>query len=244
MIDSYDRQARLAPALLVLLPIAVGSMPWLTDDQGGWSLWKHLGITGAATLAVATLLMQLTRAIGKRKEPALWDSWGGSPAVALLRHDNHGLPPLTRARYHRMLATALGLERSPTADEERNNPQAADEVYKAAVEYLISQTRDVKTFSLLYRENINYGFHRNLWALRGLGLTFSIIGLALGASRLWFEAYYARRVSVIALISTLFCAAFILVWATLITRDWVRVPAVAYARNLLAASELLSGGRP
>lgn len=244
MIDSYDRQARLGPALLVLLPIAVGSLPWLAGEQGGLSLLKHLGITGAATLAVATLLMQLTRAIGKRKEPSLWESWGGSPAVSLLRHNNHDIPPLMRARYHRMLATALGLERLPTADEERDDPQAADDMYRAAVDYLISQTRDVKRFSLLYRENINYGFHRNLWALRGLGLSLSAIGLALGAFRLWFEAHYTHRVSAIALFATLFCAAFLLVWAILITRDWVRVPAVAYARNLLAASELLSGGRP
>jgi hypothetical protein len=30
--------------------------------------------------------------------------------------------------------------------------------------WLLTQTRDTKTFSILFRENISYGFRRNLWS--------------------------------------------------------------------------------
>jgi hypothetical protein len=241
LIDHYDRQARLLPAVILLLPLAIGTLPWVNGEELGWSVVRRAGLTGLVTLAIATLLMGLVRAAGKRKQDSLWEHWGGSPAVSMLRHDHKDLSPITRARYHSVLARALNLEGLPSAEEQRSDPAKADEVYRAAVDYMIHRTRDTKLFQLLYKENVNYGFHRNLWALRPFGIAFALIGTALCSARVWLEWDGVHQIDVFAVVAGLACVAMLLLWSFFITTEWVRVPAFAYARALLAATEHLAG---
>jgi hypothetical protein len=155
----------------------------------------------------------------------------------MMRHGYKELSPVTRGRYHAVIAKALKLSSFPSAADEDSNPEKADEVYKAGIDYMINRTRDVKLFPLLYKENVNYGFHRNLWALRPAGITLAVLGTGSCGARVWLDWWQGRHVNVFAITAGLACFALLLVWLTLITSDWVRGPAFAYARMLLAATE-------
>ena len=54
----------------------------------------------------------------------------------------------------------------PTVAAEANNPAGSDSVYMSATKWLLSQTRDTKVYSLLFQQNINYGYRRNMLGLR------------------------------------------------------------------------------
>ena len=69
----------------------------------------------------------------------------------------------------------------PTADDEVNDPDAADRIYASAVSLLLEKTRDKKAFPLVYKELVSYGFRRNLWGLKAGGILFAIIGLVASA---------------------------------------------------------------
>ena len=98
--DGYDRKARLYPAMLVVLPVAV-------TVGAAISIKLSTIESAAATLAscgIAFLMTQLASDMGRRKEPALFASWDGMPSVAILRHGNQTIDAITKRRYHKKLA--------------------------------------------------------------------------------------------------------------------------------------------
>ena len=96
--DEYELRARLRPALLVSLPLALAAASWYPDFPG---LKIVLGF--AVYCGFAALLAQLGRDQGKKKEARLFAEWGGTPTTQLLRHRDGQLDATTKERYHRAL---------------------------------------------------------------------------------------------------------------------------------------------
>src|SRR5256885_15055345 len=96
VMDSYERKARLYPALLLVAPVVTTGAAVL-----GTTI-SVLQALGAAVVAGggAFLLSQLGRDAGKEREAGLFDRWGGLPSVAIFRHRDRRLDPVTKARYH------------------------------------------------------------------------------------------------------------------------------------------------
>lgn len=114
---------------------------------------------------------------GKSLEERLAKKWGGMPSTLALRHRDAFFEHPTKQRYHTLILTKLLLP-MPTAAQEVANPGQADEAYRAATRLLREKTRGDK--SLLLKENIAYGFHRNMLAMKAPGIFTSLIGLSLG----------------------------------------------------------------
>jgi hypothetical protein len=171
LLDSYGRQARLAPVLLVALPAVLLGLALIPSLPTWQKLWPILAGGG-----VVILLEQLGRDAGKRLQADLWRSWGGPPATALLRHRETSNPVLL-ARRHEQLAALMGRP-LPTAQQEQDDPAGADHVYEAAVALLISRTRRREDFPLVFVELRHYGFRRNLLGLQPFGLRVSAVSAA------------------------------------------------------------------
>lgn len=233
--DTYGLRARVAPVFIVLIPAILAIAAW---TPGALSL----EVGGAATVVgvgLATLVAQFGRDLGKRKEPVLWRSWGGPPTTRFLRHGDKSFNTVLRARYHsrlRELQPNLGL---PTADEEKASPERADEIYGAATRYLITRTRDTRKFPLVFRENVNYGFRRNLWGLRPFGIAVSALGTSACVLRLWLVFQASQIVSPGGLIGILIGLMFIAVWLFWVTPSMVKIAAEAYAERLLETCDQL-----
>ncbi|MEN1374916.1 hypothetical protein AAIH49_33385, partial [Pseudomonas aeruginosa] len=73
--------------------------------------------------------------------------------------------------------TKLGID-IPTAEEESANPDKADDIYIGATKRLRELTRTNK--QLLLKENIAYGFHRNMLAMKPVGILSSLLGILYG----------------------------------------------------------------
>lgn len=121
----------------------------------------------------------------------------------------------------------------PSAEEERANPSVADAAYDAAVQWLLAQTSDREKHYLIHAENINYGFRRNLWALRPIGLVFSISASLLNGASVVYLYLLGRDVPLQALGATALSLVLAIFWASVASPSWVRIAAVAYARALL-----------
>ena len=193
--------------------------------------------SGLAITVVAALFGQLGRDRGKRLEPALWESWGGAPTLQRLRYAD-AADPSAVDRLHRRIEEVLG-HPLPTVREEQDDPSAADTRYTEATRRLIALTTDRARFPLVFAENLNYGMRRNLLGLRAIGIvvclvtilaTTVLLGLASGhfSQR---AGRYAPGLGV-ALIELIF-------WIAVVSEDWVRIPADAYASRLMESVELL-----
>ncbi len=234
MPDWYTIRARVLPALLVALPLGLATLAWFPDGLSGWSALWGLAVWSGATV----LLGQLGRDRGREKQSRLFDMWGAEPAVKALRHADAG-NLVVLERIHKRL-NALMRTKLPTAAQELADPSAADDAYAGCIRFLRDKTRDRKKFNLVFEENCNYGFRRNLWGLKPLGAVVTIIALASLAALVVIEprilvAPGSRRV----LIPGLLIFLNLIGWIFVVTPRWVRIPANAYVERLLEATERL-----
>ena len=234
----YTLPARLYPLALACLPVGLAVIAWFPDQFAGQGLLGGL----LTTAGFSYFLSQLGRDSGRKKQEDLWTMWGGKPSTQLLRHRDKQLDTNTKSRYHSKLARIVPDITMPTAQQEATDPVAADAVYDSCVKFLIHQTRDNKKYSLLFKENVSYGFRRNLWGMKSAGITLAAIGLAAAAASVAVSLLGEFRM--VAAVAALLNASLLTWWLLRINPDWVRVPAFAYAHELLAATENLSDSNP
>src|SRR5215471_7149337 len=139
------------------------------------AILMHRGLVGILSYCgLSMLIAQLGRDLGKKKEPGLFERWKGKPTTYMLRHRGT-LNKAIRARYHEKLSIFLRII-IPDAKQEEADPAAADEIYDSCVIYLREKTRDPEKFRLVFSDNIDYGFRRNLWAMKPAGVILSLVG--------------------------------------------------------------------
>jgi hypothetical protein len=233
--DNYSRTARLMPALLVALPISVTALAAIPVAVA-W--WQRIGSLLVAS-GVPVLATQIVRDRGRRAQEKLFAEWGGPPTTALLRWSGPE-PKAAVQRRHELLAPLLGHDLPDEADEARD-PTAADGVYAMATTSLRERTRSDE-FSLLLTENISYGFRRNLFGCRVIGVLAALFSAAAAALFGWTHILLAIPMpSAIALI--IFDALCLLTWWRVVTPTWVRNAADIYARRLFDSLEIVSTGK-
>ena len=125
-------------------------------------------------------------------------------------------------------------------EEEVANPEAADNAYQSVTAWLLTQTRDTKRFSILFRENISFGFRRNLWGLKPVGVAVTLLASCASSAAIAYR-YWAEQTTPTPEVAIVTAAVWLLllVWVAVITRSWVRIPADAYGMQLLAACDTL-----
>jgi hypothetical protein len=231
MADRYDIEARHAPAALTVLPAIVAGFYLVPEFKT--SIILPASFATVAVAAIYALLARVARARGIEVQEKLYAKWGGTPTTAFLRHSDNRLPAPTKARYHERLRQ-LGKEfQIPTASEEAANPQSADEMYASAVDELRRRAKSAGVTSV-HRENISYGFARNLLGLKPLG-----VGICAAALVILLVVLWIRTGGDVIALSSLDAGIFavlvvdLLVWMTLVTPKFVRHQADAYAQALL-----------
>jgi hypothetical protein len=243
--DPYDRQARLYPALLCLLPlfalIAVLYAPNVS------------ALTQVVTLAVSCgglfLITNICREMGKRLEGQLFREWGGKPTTQLLRHSDGLIDSVTKRRYHAFLSAKINTA-FPDAEQEKKDPGKADEAYQSGALWLLDHTRpDVgNQFDLLFRDNITYGFRRNALGVRPLAIVVAIGCLfwtlakehvVPGAEGKVFDWSALAHLSPAAIISLAVSSLMLLVWVFFFTKTSLRASAFTFAQTLLRTCDVL-----
>lgn len=234
--DRYNREARLAPALLCALPAALVLFGWFPELRSvGPALVSLLGFCGGVVW-----LSHLARDRGKIIEPQLFAAWDGMPSTAMLRHRDTRLPVPLKARYKACLRRHLPDLAFPSVEEEKQDPIAADAIYEAAGAWLLTQSRDRKRFGLLFEENVNFGFRRNFRGMKPVALFVGIASLVFSFGVAWTG--YERGGDLPPLeasIATGLVATYILFVAVRVNNAWVRIPAEALGRQLLATCDSL-----
>ena len=238
--DAYDRPARLYPGLIALSPLPVMILCVYARHE---ALVSSL-IALAASCGCAYAMMRIVRNAGQRLQVSLFDAWGGAPTTQLLRHSNRRFDVHTKARFHKALSKGLG-KKMPTAAAEMDDPLAADELYRAASAWLISQTRDVKKFPLLFKENIAFGFHRNALGIRSFGIVVALGCLAycaiyVGIQSGWTFLDIPEKTQVPIWISMLYSALLLGAWLFLFTKTALKETAFAYAERLIQSLDVMA----
>ncbi|MGH9436679.1 MAG: hypothetical protein ACRD22_01980 [Terriglobia bacterium] len=234
-LDRYSLQARLAPAIIALIP--PGALLGIWANACSLSVISSALLAIALTYGLATLLAQLTRDLGKSKEASLYQRWGGKPSTVLLRHRSKALNSYTLARYHKKLGELVRDVRLPSAEEEQLDPEGADAVYEACGDYLRATTQDLSKYRRLFEENIGFGLRRNLWALKPTALILDALCILVGVVHIYYAETPGQMLSPAWLAVLSLNSILLLCWLFIIRPHWVRLPADGYARQLIACCE-------
>lgn len=233
MFNIYTLKARVYPVVIALFPFVVLGASYSLEFQSYIQVFSSLGIVGALTYFIS----QIGRDAGKKKENALWNSWGGAPSIQLFRLRDRNIDTHTKARYHRKLLGVVSDTGIPDSAMENTEPEKADEIYWAWTNFLIAQTRDTKKYSLLFYENTSYGFRRNILGLKPFGVFLTV---SLLTCNYLFWAIKNKSWNPIGLplsfqISSAILFFILLIWLFIINSDWVKLTAFAYAERLCEA---------
>lgn len=174
LVDPYDLKARLFPGLLVLIPgVAFVMLTWGSKHPVTASLSSLLMFCGGPYA-----LASIVRTWGQRAQAGLYADWGGQPTTLLLRHADQRIARPTKLQYHELIGLKL-LIPMPSQVEEKSDPVEADRAYEAAVNALRPLTNEKSKFPFVFKELVAYGFNRNAFGARWIGLaTCSLAAVA------------------------------------------------------------------
>lgn len=229
-LDKYERQARLAPGLLALLPVAV------TIAALGFRSAPVISIV-ASLVSVAggpMLLADTVRSFGLKAQAELWASWGGSPTTVALRLRKDSANDVQRDVWRRAVEQVTGIQLASRRSEAAN-PATADQKIDVAVARLRELTRNEQRFMLVQAENRGYGFRRNFYAIRNIGRLIALSGVLVIAGFVlghWASGLHSPLQLDDAfglIVNTL----IIVGWFTLPSADRVRTAGDKYAYQLL-----------
>ncbi len=232
--DAYTLRARVLPAMLAIAPALVLV---LVIFPGSPPLTQFF--SGLVILTVLYGFADVARRLGKRLEPKVHAAAGGLPSIVMLQHQDCTFTEASKERYLNFLGGKIGRV-PPTRATEEQSPDQADSFYKDAGDWLREHTRDTKEFGILYAENVTYGFRRNLYGLRVLGLITNAVTSALAASFLYFGGWWGMTIQLengaqYVLIFALLHAAFFLLF---VRRSYVVEASRQYARQLILCCEI------
>ncbi len=235
--DEYTRRARYLPMLIVLMPCALPAIVLVAR----FSTWVSALVGPLIALGLPYWLAQTGRDRGKRKEADLYALWGGKPSTVKLRYRDTTINNHTKVRYHANGQALVPRVSFPTATEETADPVAADSVYEAFGDVLRERTRDTKKYRLVFEELMNYGFRRNLWGWKTLGIALSGTVLVTLSGLLIWSAHTRAASAAFLAGTTIVDAGILAFWLFGANPAWVKIAADAYADRLLEASDNLAG---
>ncbi len=226
LLDDYERSARLAPGLLVAAPLAIAVLGCgLKDIPVVSSLTAVLVACGGPLLLANTV-----RDRGVALQERLFTEWGGAPTTSALRlresTSNQPLRDLWRAGVEAVSGTQL-----LRLEDEQRDPVDADRRIEAAVAVARERTRDRTKYGMVFAENVNFGFERNLLSMRPFGLTIALLSALACIGAAGFRLVVVAGPMIAAVINALLC----LVWLIVPTKSRVRRAGTKYAEQLLSS---------
>jgi len=235
--DSYERRARIAPGLILLLPIPIViAALGLRQNAVIVAIASVLTVTGGPVLLATHVRLR-----GLAAQKRLYAAWGGAPTTLLLAPASEAASGPMQAKRRDDTARASGRE-LPSWQSAKQSPDVACEEYEAAVSVLRSKTAaDRNRYFLVFIELRNYGFVRNLLGVRLEALWLcAIAGVTLGvalAVQIDDPSGSLRRADLATgVIVVLVLAIF---WALWPSADRLKRVGTIYAERLLEAAATL-----
>ncbi|MEU3198813.1 hypothetical protein [Streptomyces sp. NPDC006996] len=237
ILDDYERRARLVPGLLAALPfIVLFAVLGLRQIPAVSYVLGILAVAGVGPVLIAVAV----RSFGKAVEKQLWESWGGPPTTVWLRLDPPSDDEAQRDTWRKAVEAVSGVTLLSLRAERRDKAKA-DKAIQRAIKRVRDKTRDKETFALLFKENRDYGYERNLYGVRWAAREISFLSaLALAGYVVWIAPLVDRpQVTAANLAGVALCLLCLFGWFVLPSKKRVKAAAERYANELLQAAVTL-----
>ncbi|MFH1890094.1 MAG: hypothetical protein ABIJ91_00795 [Candidatus Kuenenbacteria bacterium] len=221
--DAYEFETRVIPAAIIVFPLTILAVS-CEIAQGNWL--NAIGLGSGLETFLAILFSKIAHVLGRKLEDQLKLEWDGLPTTRWLTSGNREHSEQQKARWQRFISELSGLDL--TVGKE---PSEEKKIIEDAILNVRNKIRNHTKFSLLKRQNINYGFARNAAGLRWLGLLTSTISTIISIilmlyGKILLGAFIVELVFLIASIA--YC---------IVGKQHVKYTADRYAESFFTASE-------
>lgn len=231
--DAYTLKARLFPALVAGFPSI--SVPLVFISWSSLSLSNIIVATTSIIMffafseAARRSGLRIEKKLGTRSTPELW------------HRSNSEISNISKDNYRNFVSSKIGYP-APNEVTEIENPKVANDFYLSAANWLRGQTKDTKKFSILFSDNISYGYWRNLLGLKPMALALNAIITAACGLCLYYSPTYLDKIphATETLIGVLIIVAFHTSYMLFaVSRRTVREASTSYGRQLILSCETL-----
>jgi hypothetical protein len=237
--DTYSLKARTFPALIAGLPTLALLFVIVP--------WDRLGLSHAIAATMSAVLLFAFADMARHRGKSIQTKLGTGATPEQWHRGNPDVPEGSKDRFRAFIAGQIK-QVAPTAGEEQTDPCRANDFYLSAAAWLRDRTRDRRAFSILFVENITYGFRRNLLGLKITALMCNAVVLGLSAALLWFKPAYFSTLAQLEEKLVMVMAPVVLHSAYMVfavTKNTVRDASRAYGRQLiLSCDTLMKTARP
>jgi len=231
LFDPYDRKARLYPVLLALsAPVLIVMIAFPANLNQFYSTVPIMLVSG-----FLMFLCNVGRERGKNLENGLFERWGGTPTTQMLMYQSTSLEFVTLARYRRILEACISGLKFLDKEQEKLDPNGAADVCRSAVRWLRETTRDVKKYPVIFAENVNYGFRRNLFGVKPSAIFLCFFTFVVLELFTWFANGNVASNHILLMESLLILIS--LLWYIIVNERFVKTAAFAYATALFLACD-------
>lgn len=225
--DRYDLRVRMSVGIIVLSPILI-SLYLLIPEVRSISFTAMILII---SFGMCNLIIAQSRYYGRNASTKCFNQ--SKPAQRMLLPSDQTPDSQTKERYHSFFSSKI---KGVTFEKDT---QDIDAMCNTAISWLISQTRDSSKFPLIKEELINYGFAKNLYGMKSIGIIISVALILIEITALGIQHHTnlniapTRNLAVSIIIS--FC--YLLMWILVVKKEWVIECGEKYARSLLSACD-------
>lgn len=164
--DTYSLKARVFPALIAGFPV-IALLFTLVP-------WDHLDLSHAIAASMGVVLLFALADMARQRGKQVQKKLGSGETTIQWHRGNPDVPEISKDTFRSFIAEQLR-QTAPTLEDEQTKPNQANDFYRSAGVWLRDQTRDNKTYSLLFGENVTYGFRRNLLGLKPVAIICNIL---------------------------------------------------------------------
>lgn len=214
----YSLKARVYPLIITLIPIILVGIIYSFQLKSIYELLISLGVT----TSLFFLFSQIGRDKGKKLENKMWEKWGGTPSSQVLRFSNETIDLHTKRRYHNFLKEKTKIGTELTEEFENENLIESDSIYTSWSKFLISKSRDTSKYNLLFQENTNYGFRRNLLGLKPIAITIIILLVIGSLGYSYFISNFEFVFSQELLLTGIVLFLSLLFWLLVVNEKWLK----------------------
>lgn len=225
--DAYNLRVRISVGIIVLAPLVL-SLYLLVPGTRSISF---TAIIIAVSFGMCNLMISLSRYHGRESLRKCFPEL--LPAQQMLLPEDNSIDAITKERYHKFLSSKIN---NLSFSRDNNHVESS---CNSAVNWLISQTRDAQKFPLIKEESINFGFAKNLYGLKKIGIIISSILLVVETTALFVKIMYSLDFLEFSCITTsiVISLSYLLMWIFIINKKWVIDSGKKYAKALLSSCD-------
>ncbi|WP_156398861.1 hypothetical protein [Methylobacterium sp. Leaf469] len=231
--DTYSLKARVFPALIAGLPTL--ALLFIIVP------WDHLSLSQTISASMGLVLIFAFADMARNRGKYIQAKLGTGETPEQWHRGNADIPEGSKDRFRIFVANQLK-QNTPSADEEKADPNRANDFYRSAGAWLRDRTRDTRAFPILFGENITYGFRRNLLGLKSTALVCNILVLAFCTGIIYIRPRYFMSLTQIEEKLIIVIAAVLLHSAYMVfavSKYAVRDASRAYGRQLILSCDTL-----